>query len=269
MSLSSRVALPGATALVTGATGGLGPSIAGALAGRGARLIVSGRREAELQTVADAVGGRAVVADLAIRHDVDRLATEAADADVLVANAALPASGQLANLTRGEIDRILEVNLRVPIVLAQALIPGMAARGGGQLVFISSLSGKATSPASSMYSATKFGLRGFALALRQDLARQNIGVSVVTPGFIRDAGMYHDVGARLPFGVGTRTARDVARAVIRAIEEDRAELDVASPQLRVGVAVASLVPGLAERASRRLGSQRIASQFAARQIDKR
>jgi short-subunit dehydrogenase len=265
----SRVQLDGATALVTGATGGLGQAISAALAERGARVIVTGRREAELQLLADQIGGRAVVADLASRHDVDRLIAEAADADVLIANAGIPASGALADLSRKEIDRMLEVNLRVPIILAKALSEPMAVRGRGHLVFISSLAGKAASPASSLYSATKFGLRGFALALRQDLGRRGVGVSVVTPGFIRDAGMFHDSGARLPPGTGTRTPADVAGAVIRAIEEDRAEIDVAPAPLRIGAAIASLAPGLAARASQRLGSQRVARDIASRQLDKR
>lgn len=264
------VNVPGSTALVTGATGGLGRAIASALHARGARLIVTGRRETELASLAEALSARRVVADLAVRGDVDRLASEAADADIVVANAALPASGQLTDFTRDEIDRVLEVNLRAPIVLTRTLAPGMAARGGGQFVLISSLSGKAASPASSMYSATKFGLRGFGLALRQDLARQNIGVSVISPGFIRDAGMFHDAGVtRLPPGAGTRTPDDVAAAVIRAIEENRAELDVAPAGLRVGAAVASVVPGLAARASRRMGSHRVAREVAAGQTDKR
>ena len=262
--------MPGSTALVTGATGGLGRAIATALHERGARLIVTGRREAELEALAQSLSARAVVADLAVRGDVDRLASHAGDADIVVANAALPATGQLAEFTRGEIDRMLEINLRAPIILTQALAPGMAARGGGHFVLISSLSGKAASPASSMYSATKFGLRGFGLALRQDLARQNIGVSVISPGFIRDAGMFHESGVnRLPAGTGTRTPADVAAAVIRAIEEDRAELDVAPPGLRVGAAVAALAPGLAARAARRMGSHRLAGQMAAGQADKR
>ncbi len=258
---SARVQLDGATALVTGATGGLGQAIAIALAERGAQVIASGRREADLKLLADEIGGRAVVADLAARHDVDNLIAEAAEANVVVANAGVPATGLLADLSRADIDRMLEINLRVPIILAKELAPGMAARGGGHLVFISSLAGKAASPASSMYSATKFGLRGFALALRQDLARQGVGVSVLTPGFIRDAGMHHASGARLPPGAGTKTPADVAGAVIRAIEENRAELDVAPTQMRVGAAFASLAPGLAARAARRLGSQRVASEY--------
>lgn len=269
MTPAPRVRLHGATALVTGATGGLGLAISAALATRGCRLIVSGRREAELTTLAEELGGRAVVADLAVRQDVDRLITEASDADILVACAALPATGMLDQLTRGEIDRMLEINLRVPIVLAKELAPAMAERGGGHLVFISSLSGKAASPASSMYSATKFGLRGFALGLRQDLARQRVGVSVVSPGFIRDAGMFHESGVRLPPGTGTKTPADVGAAVLRVIEENRAELDVAPAPLRAGAAIASLAPGLAARASRRMGAQRVAVDLAARQSDKR
>jgi short-subunit dehydrogenase len=269
MASTPRVQLNGATALVTGATGGLGQAIALALAERGSQVIASGRREAELELLAGEIRGRAVVADLAARHDVDRLIAEAADADVVVANAGLPASGLLSDRTRGEIDRMLEINLRVPIILAKELSGGMAARGRGHLVFISSLAGKATSPASSMYSATKFGLRGFALALRQDLARHGVGVSVVTPGFIRDAGMFHESGARLPPGTGTKTPADVAGAVIRAIEENRAEIDVAPTPLRVGAAIASLAPGLAARASRRMGSHRVARDVAEGQADKR
>ena len=87
---------------------------------------------------------------------------------------------------------MLEVNLRAPIALARALAPAMIARGSGHIVFISSLAGKAAAPASSIYSATKFGLRGFALGLREDLRPHGVGVSVVLPGFIRDAGMFAD-----------------------------------------------------------------------------
>jgi short-subunit dehydrogenase len=264
-----RVQLDGASVLVTGASGGLGQAITLALAERGSRMIVTGRRESELEALARQVGGRSVVADLASRKDVDRLIAETAEADVLIANAGVPASGVLAELSRREIDRMLEVNLRVPIILAKALSEPMAGRGRGHLVFISSLAGKAASPASSLYSATKFGLRGFALALRQDLGRHGVGVSVVTPGFIRDAGMFHDSGARLPPGTGTRTPADVAAAVIRAIEENRAEIDVAPAPLRLGAAVASLAPGLASRASQRLGAQRVARDIAARQTGKR
>ena len=120
-----------------------------------------------------------------------------------------------------------------------------------------------------MYSATKFGVRGFALALRQDLQPRGVGVSLVAPGFIREAGMFADTGVRLPPGTGTKTPADVAAAVIRAIETGRAEVDVAPMPLRLGATFASVAPQLAASASRLAGSDRIGSDFAARQRHKR
>jgi uncharacterized protein len=263
--------LDGATALVTGATGGLGRAIAGALNERGAKLVLSGRRITELASIAGPLGARTVLADLAVEEDVARLCAEAAAAevDVLVANAALPASGLLDQLSEQEIDRMLDVNLRAPILLAHALVPAMTRRRRGHLVFVSSLSGRAAAPASSMYSATKFGLRGFALGLRQDLGPAGVGVSLVSPGFIREAGMYADAGVRLPPGTATKTPGDVAAAVIRAIETDRAEIDVAPLPLRLGATVSSVAPDLAASASRLLGSERIGAEMAHRQRHKR
>jgi short-subunit dehydrogenase len=267
----ARLQLAGATALVTGATGGLGGAIASALRDRGAELVVSGRRVAELESLATTLPAQAAVADLTVREDVERLSAFALEArvDVFVANAALPASGLLSDLTEEQIDRMLDVNLRAPIMLAHALAPAMVARGRGQLVFVSSLAGKAASPASAMYSATKFGLRGFALALRQDLAPHGVGVSLVAPGFIRDAGMFADSGVKLPPGTGTRTSGEVAAAVIRVIESDRAEVDVAPAPLRVGAAFASLAPQLAASASRLAGSDRVSAELAQRQRHQR
>jgi short-subunit dehydrogenase len=186
-----------------------------------------------------------------------------------VANAALPATGTITELTQEQIDRMLEVNLRAPIALAKALAPHMIERRRGHLVFISSLAGKATSPASSIYSATKFGLRGFALGIREDLQPHGVGVSVVLPGFIRDAGMYADAQVELPRGITTRAPEDVAAAVIRVIERNRAELEVAPVQLRLAAIFAGLAPQTAARVSRAFGSERLAAEFVAGQIDKR
>ncbi len=193
--------------LLTGASGGIGHAIARALARRGASLTVTGRRADVLEPLARETRGRAVACDLSDREATARLVEEVGEVDVLVANAALPATGELAEFTQEQIDRMLEVNLRAPIALAHALAPGMVRRGRGHMVFISSLSGKSANPASSLYSATKFGLRGFALSLREDLRRDGVGVSVVLPGFIRDAGMFAEAHVELPRGVGTRTPR--------------------------------------------------------------
>jgi len=259
----------GSTVLLTGATGGIGHAIARALAQRGARLILTGRRADVLEPLAAEVGGRAVAADLTQRDAPARLAEAAGDVDVLVSNAALPASGTLDTFTPDQVDRALDVNLRAPIALAQLLSAPMARRGRGHLVFISSLSGRSAQPGGALYSATKFGLRGFALALREDLRPHGVGVSTIFPSFIRDAGMFADSGASLPPGVGTRSSQDVADAVVRAIERNRAEVDVAPVGLRLGALAAGVAPELAAAVSRRLGAARIAAAIAAGQRDKR
>jgi short-subunit dehydrogenase len=271
VSRRGRITLAGSTALLTGATGGIGQAIARSLAERGVRLILTGRRPEALEQAGAALGARTILADLHVPSESRQLGIDAAAAevDILIANAAVPASGLLVDLSPEDIDRMLEVNLRAPIVLAHAMAPGMIARGGGHLVFISSLAGKTASPASSVYSATKFGLRGFALGLREDLRAHGVGVSVIAPGFIRDAGMYAEAGVTLPRVAGTKSPCDVASAVITAIERDRAELDVAPLGLRVGTAIGSIAPALAAWGSRRMGSDRIAAEFAERQRGER
>ena len=102
-----------------------------------------------------------LVADLCDRGDVEALPGRAGDVDVLVANAALPGSGPLDSFSPEQIDRALEVNLRAPMQLTRALLPSMLERERGHLVYVSSLVGKIPAAGSSIYSATKFGLRGF------------------------------------------------------------------------------------------------------------
>lgn len=261
--------IAGATVLLTGATGGIGHAIARALAARGARLVLTGRRADVLAPLAEEIGGRAVAVDLAEHAAAERLAADAGEVDILVANAALPASGRLDDYTVEQVDRALDVNLRAPIVLAQLLSEPMARRGRGHLVFISSLSGKASAPGSSLYSATKFGMRGFALGLREDLRDSGVGVSTVFPGFIRDAGMFAEAKVELPRGVATRSPDDVAVAVVRAIERNRSEVDVAPVAMRAGAAISGLAPELSARVSRRLGAARVSRDLAANQRDKR
>jgi short-subunit dehydrogenase len=245
--------LNGARVLITGATGGLGEAIAAACAARGAHVLVSGRRPEAVKEVAARVGGQAIVADLAVDGAVQDLLAAAGDVDVVVANAALPGSGDLFDYTPEQIDRALDVNLRAPMLLARLAGERMRARGRGHLVFINSLSGKVASGQASVYNATKFGLRGFAVALRDDMRSGGVGVSSIYPGFIRDAGMFAKSGAQPPTGVGTRTPKDVARAVIKAVEHNIAELDVAPLPLRLGAAVGLLAPNVSARLQRRLG----------------
>jgi short-subunit dehydrogenase len=261
--------ISGSRVLLTGATGGIGLAIARTLHGRGAELIVTGRRLEVLEPLAAELGARALAVDLADRAEVERLAGEAGEVDILVANAALPASGPLDSYSVEQLERALDVNLRAPIVLAHELLPAMLERRRGHLVFMSSLSGKAVSPGTALYAASKFGLRGFAGSLRADLHESGVGVSAVLPGFIRDAGMFAEAGVELPPGVGTRTPQDVADGVVKAIVQNRGEVEVAPLQLRASTIFASLAPESAQRVARRVGSERVAREMAAGQRDKR
>ncbi len=261
--------ISGATVLLTGATGGIGRATARALRGRGAQLILTGRRIDVLEPLAAELNARRLAVDLSIPAEVNRLISEAGQVDILVANAALPASGQLDSFSIEEIDRALDVNLRAPIALAHALAPTMVTRGSGHLLFVSSLSGKTATAGASLYSATKYGLRGFAAALRADLRDRGVGVSTVFPGFIRDAGLFADAGVELPPGVGTRSPEDVAKAVISAIERNRGEVDVAPLPMRLGAVFGGLAPEAAAAVTRRMGGEKLAGEFAAAQVDKR
>ena len=265
------VNLAATRALVTGASGGIGEAIVRALHARGATVVATARRQEVLDRLKAALGDRVEVlsADLAEAADVETLPERAGRIDVLVANAALPASGPYDSFTGAEVDRALDVNLRAPLHLARELAGPMVDRGSGHLVFISSLSGKTASPGSSLYSATKFGLRGFALGLREDLVGTGVGVTTVFPGFIRNAGMFHDSRTELPKGVGTRTPDQVAAGVIQGIERNRPEVDVAPLALRLGSIAGGIAPGVVGAAQRRLGSRDVAAQLAKGQADKR
>jgi short-subunit dehydrogenase len=239
------------TALLTGATGGLGRAIARNLAEEGAVLVLSGRREADLLELAESLPGsdhRVVVADLAEDGEAERLAEAADGVDILVANAGLPGTGWLTEFTPEEVKRALRVNLEAPMLLARALFPAMLEAGSGHLVFVSSLSGKSASPRSSVYNATKFGLRGFALGLRTDLGPKGVGVSLVSPGFVGEAGMFADTGAKTPPLMGTTTPAAVADAVRRAIVDDKVEIAVAPLFDRVAAHAGLLSPSIAVRA---------------------
>src|SRR5919197_674399 len=258
-----------ARVLLTGASGGIGQVIARGLAARGARLLLSGRRVDALEALAAELDAAVLPADLSEPAAPETLAREAGHVDVFVSNAALPADGQIEDYTPEQVDRALDVNLRAPIFLARALAPAMVERGRGHIVLMSSIGGIATTPGSALYSATKFGVRGFGLALRQDLHGTDVGVTVIHPAFIDEAGMFAESGVKLPPGAATRSPRDVAEAVVRAIERGPAEIMVAPILLRVGTHLAGLAPAPLAAVSRHLGSYKIQAQLAESHRSKR
>ena len=264
--------LAGKTVLLTGATGGLGRAIATALAGRGATLVLSSRKAEALDALAaDLLGGghRSLVSDLGDPGAAERLAAEAGEIDILVANAALPGSGRLPEYSSEQLAKALRVNLEAPMFLARALEPRMIERGEGQMVFISSLSGKGPAPLSSIYAATKFGLRGFALGLRTDLGPLGIGVSLVSPGTIREAGMYADSGAKPIPGLGTSSPQQVADAVVKAIAHNKAEITVAPVRQRVLAHFALTSPAISVKLASGSFGKKAAESVVNGQHDKR
>ena len=218
-----------------------------------AELIVTARNEARLNDLRDRTNAEVVVADLTDRRDVDMLGERYSTVDVLIANAGVGEDSEISDLTTEEIDQSLDVNLRAPILLATAFAQAHQAAGTpGHIVTIGSLSGLAATAGTRMYNATKFGLRGFTLSLRQELEEHQIGVSHVAPGFIRDAGMFANNDIELPPGVRTKSPENVGAAVADAIEKNRGEVFVAPRELRVASTFSTVAPGLSAAVQKRL-----------------
>jgi short-subunit dehydrogenase len=256
------VDIAGSTVLLTGATGGIGRALARRLSAAGATLVITGRRAGVLHDLAHELDAEALVADMADQEQVRQLAEQCDGVDILVANAALPATGNLLEYTPQQVDRALTVNLLAPMLLARLLAPGMVESGRGHLAFVGSMSGKAATRYSSLYTASKFGLRGFAHALRADLDGTGVTVSLIQPGFVGDAGMFADTGLPIPDGVRTVTAEQVARAVTDAIERQRREVNIAPLKLRLLCAAVGQFPSLADKTLNRPGSEQTRLRIA-------
>lgn len=264
--------IAGNRVLLTGATGGLGRSIAANLAAAGAQLLLSARSTETLEELAAGLPGSGhtvLPADLSREDAAVELAAAAGGVDVLVANAALPATGRLEELTPEQVSRMVRVNLESPILLTQALVSGMVERGRGKIVLIGSLAGKAGSPRSSIYNATKFGLRGFAFGLASDLAGTPVSITVVAPGFVRSAGMFAETGAEAPAVLGTTSPERVAASVRDAIGSDRLEMTVAPARARVMAHLGLASPSLSHRVQSGKAGQDATARVAAGQVHKR
>ncbi|MGA7705315.1 MAG: SDR family NAD(P)-dependent oxidoreductase [Solirubrobacteraceae bacterium] len=257
--------LSGRTALVTGASGGLGTHIAKRLAREGMKVAVSGRREDALAQVVgelEAMGAKAsaVPADLCDLGTVDSLVDGAEAAlgpiDVLVNNAGVESVGAFTSYTREELSSMVDVNLTAPLLLTHRLTPGMLERGRGHVVFISSMAGKIGPAFSEPYAATKAGLVGLTQSLRAEYLDAPVGFSVVCPGFIAGDGMYERMvkeGHRSNRMMGETTTEKISDAVVRAIREDKAEMIESGAPVRPMLAFAQVAPGLVERVAPKFG----------------
>ncbi len=183
--------LTGKTALVTGATGGLGSAIARAMHAQGAHVVLSGTREAVLQALAAELGARtsAVPANLSDPAAVDGL-VEAAEAaagspiDIVVANAGITKDGLLMRMKDDDWEQVIKVNLESYFRLSRSAMRGMMKRRHGRIIGITSVVGVMGNPGQANYAASKAGMIGFSKALAQEVATRGITVNCVAPGFI-------------------------------------------------------------------------------------
>jgi 3-oxoacyl-[acyl-carrier protein] reductase len=183
--------LTGKTALVTGATGGIGAAIARAMHAQGAHVVLSGTREAVLQDLAAELGARtsAVPANLSDPAAVDGL-IEAAEAaagapiDILVANAGITKDGLLMRMKDDDWSQVLKVNLESYFRLSRAAMRGMMKRRHGRIIGITSVVGVTGNPGQANYAASKAGMIGFSKALAQEVATRGITINCVAPGMI-------------------------------------------------------------------------------------
>lgn len=188
--------LKGRHVVVTGASRGIGEALARRFAERGARVTVVARSGTALASVASAIGGTAVTADLSDDSVVDglvaRIEREIGPIDVLVNNAGVETTLPVAVEDPRAIRTVSRVNLEVPMLLTRAVLPGMIARGSGSLVYVSSIAGTAGFPSMAPYGATKAGILNFAAGLRRELLRSPVDVTVVAPGPV-DTQMWDNV----------------------------------------------------------------------------
>jgi 3-oxoacyl-[acyl-carrier protein] reductase len=185
--------LSGKTALVTGASGGIGAAIARALHGQGATVTLSGTRREALDALATELGSRVhvVTADLSDRASVEALVPAAETAmgslDILVNNAGLTRDGLFLRMKDDDWDKVIAVNLTAGFILARSALKGMMKRRHGRIIAVTSVVGATGNPGQGNYAASKAGMVGMAKSLAQEVASRNITVNCIAPGFIATA----------------------------------------------------------------------------------
>jgi len=251
--------LAGRTAIVTGASAGIGSHIARALANEQVNVVLAARSTEKLETLAKELAsadGRAIavptdvtrVADL--QELVARAAAEFGSIDVLVNNAGIETFSHYHELDIADIQQTIEVNVTSALVLTRLVLPHMLAARLGHIVNISSTAGKVGPPFGAAYAASKAALIAFTRSLRSEYRSQGVSASVICPGFTHDGGMYEriksEVGRETPWLVGSTSTKAVTKAVLRAIKRDKPELIVNDPPLRPLTILMEMIPSLGE-----------------------
>jgi short-subunit dehydrogenase len=261
-------------AIVTGASRGIGVYIARALAREGVNLVLAARSIDELETVRtemEAVGVKAIAVrcDVASPDDraelVRRAEAELGPIDLLINNAGIERVARFATVDPHDIVETLSVNLEAPMLLTQLVLPGMLQRGRGHIVNISSGAGKVGVPMGTSYCASKHGLVGFTHSLNAELRGSPVGVSVVCPAFVADAGMYarwEAKGIKSPLIAGTAKPEQVSKAVLRCIKKSKVEATVNTPPVRPLIIFANIAPSLVAPLLEKIGYSKVFERAA-------
>ena len=259
--------LKGKTALVTGASRGIGPHLASAVARRGMNLVLTGRSGPELEAVAadqrkHSVRVLTVVADL-LDDDARTLLIGATErefggVDVLVNNAGGDPLRQFDEMSIEENESIIKLNLFAPIALSHLVLPGMLKRGRGHIVNISAMAGRVGFPYTEAYAAAKDGLIGFSRVLRTDYRARGVSASVLILGAIAGAGQGQRTmdQMRMPKSSFMAPVGLVAKALLQAIDKDKAEIVVQPGPGRMLRAVMDFYPGLGPWMNNQMGVNR-------------
>jgi short-subunit dehydrogenase len=249
--------LHGTTGLVTGASRGIGPFIARALAREGVNLVVTARTRPPLEQLAEelrslGVTATAIAADLERQADRVALVTQAEQdvgtIDILINNAGIESEGAFVDLDTDAVNVTVATNLVAPMQLTRLVLPGMIRRGHGHVVNISSTGGKRGAPYDAVYCGTKAGLIQWSNAVRLEVRDTGVYVSTICPGYVTNVGMFARFGMEPPFLVGSCAPQQVAAACVRAIRRRRPEIIVNSRPLRPLLALGELFPRFADRA---------------------
>src|SRR5438105_13597451 len=216
MSTKIQNNLEGQRARVTGATSGIGRAVALALARAGAEVLVHGRdaaRGAETVKEIAGAGGKAsfVAADLANAADVQRLASDVGDVDILINNAGIALFGPTAEFEVSAFDKMFASNVRAPFFLVAAFAPGMAARGNGSIVSLSSMAGGVGLVGGAAYGATKASLEAMTRAWAAEYSASGVRVNAIAPGPVYTP---HTLGPRVHHGA-RRNHADATRLAAR------------------------------------------------------
>lgn len=266
--LRPGAALQDAVVVITGASSGLGKECARAFHAAGARLVLCGRDATRLQQVVQELTATSASAkqkqthtpstvtfDLADRHTVDRAAEEIlkcyGHVDVLINNAGISFRGNILDTSVSVQRDVMETNYFGPIALTQALLPSMVGRRSGHIVAISSVQGKIAIPYRSAYAASKHATQAYFDCLRAEVERDGIGVSVISPGYIRtNLSLNAVTGDGSKYGVMDKNTAtgwdpaDVAQAVLKAVRHRSKDVVLAGALPTVAVYLRTLWPAL-------------------------